>query len=53
MAEAIIRGLIRRGVVRPRDFVYRLADRFDQEGMRSLFAPPPVEKHRRLSQEVR
>jgi putative transposase len=33
--------------------LYRLADRFDQEGMRSLFAPPPVEKHRRLPQDVR
>lgn len=33
--------------------LYRLADRFDQEGMRSLFPPAPVEKHRRLPQEVR
>src|SRR5919202_1038064 len=33
--------------------LYRLADRFNQGGLPTLSPPPPVEKHRRLPQDVR
>ncbi len=33
--------------------IYRRAARFDAEGMASLFPPPKVEKHQRLSAKVR
>ena len=33
--------------------LYRQADRFDQLGMRSLFTPTKVEKHRRIPAEIR
>src|SRR4051794_14828614 len=37
----------------PERTIYRRAARFDAGGMASLFPPPKVEKHRRLSTNVR
>ncbi len=37
----------------PQTSLYRQVDRFEKEGMASLFAPPKVEKHRSLPENVR
>jgi len=37
----------------PQRTLYRQAARFDREGMASLFAPPKVERHRTLPEEIR
>lgn len=37
----------------PERTLYRRAARFDAEGLASLFAPPKVEKHRRLPEPIR
>ncbi len=37
----------------PRASLYRRVDRFDKEGMASLFAPPQVEKHKSLPDKIR
>lgn len=37
----------------PQRTLYRQVDRFEREGMRSLFAPEKVEKHRRLPERIR
>ncbi len=37
----------------PQSTLYRQVDRFEKEGMASLFAPPKVEKHKSLPENVR
>ncbi len=37
----------------PQRTLYRQVDRFEREGMRSLFAPEKVEKHRRIPERIR
>ncbi len=37
----------------PQGIMYRQIDRFEQEGMLSLFASPKVEKHQQLPEEIR
>ncbi len=37
----------------PQRTLYRQVDRFEREGMRSLFGPEKVEKHRRLPEKLR
>ncbi len=37
----------------PQSSLYRQVDRFEKEGMASLFAPPKVEKHKSLPDKIR